>query len=198
MAKAQQSTSLASIDDFKRYFEKNLAPTVRQTRLEVGRFLVEAKNVLNQQLCCILKVWIKEKYGLPLTWLKVSERMATGEISKELADFVSSSVLQHISVDNLPDLDRRYTIFSPDVGTPVTKRFRDFTRKEIRFNVGQHGVKSLESRTSSSRPLDHARASGFRISGSSLIVIVNSLRKEIEVPITDELIDALGIVAEAS
>jgi hypothetical protein len=94
----------------------------------------------------------------------------------------------------MPQMGKKYKIYSPDEGKIVEKSLEKFSKKERQFNIGNHGVREIGHESTDihiPKPFDTAVASSFRVENNELILTVNSIRKEIKIRISAALINAL-------
>ncbi len=183
-----ETIQISCLEDLKEQFASQIGPKWRELQSEIGEFFITAQDQLGHILFRNLQTWIKSEYNIPISTQEVCIQKAKGEIEPEVAAVIPHSIAKHISKNNMPLMDESYMIYSPDLGKPVTKKFRDFTREERKLNVGPHGIKSIGESRIEPKPFQTARASSYRIEDDSLIIVVNSLRKEITLPINPKLV----------
>jgi len=189
-----------SLNDFLEEFLSQIGPSWSKIKRRVGEFLIEASEALNDGQVQYLKSWLADQYQISISLQNVCMRVARGEMSQEVADRLPPSKAQHMDTPNVPDMDRDYTIIGDD-GGPTTKKFRDFTKSEIRANVTSHGVKSIEEAGSKidARPIVTARADKFWIEDGRLYLHFPSLGKNGWIKISQNLVDQISgaVVAES-
>ena len=155
MLATQEREQVDLLEDLKERFT-TIGIRWKELRKETGDFLLEAKEQLGDALFKALKKWIAENHQISDSEQSVCIRIAKGEINDELATFIPASTLKNIDVQNMPDMDQKYTIYSPDLGKPVTKKLRDFSKSERQINIGNHGVKNLTEVVHSPKPFQTA------------------------------------------
>ncbi|KKK92429.1 hypothetical protein LCGC14_2703020 [marine sediment metagenome] len=180
-------TQVSRLEELKEQFANIIAPQWKKLQSEIGEFLITAELDLGHILFRNLQTWIKSEHSIPISTQEVCVQIAKGEIEPEVAAVIPHSVAKHISKGNMPKLEDSYTIYSPDLGKPVTKKFKNFTKEERKLNIGPHGIRSISESRIEPKPFQTARASSYRVEDGQLIVIVNSLRKEITLSITPKL-----------
>lgn len=180
---------LTKLDERKELFKQILGPKCKNLLTEVGDFLIESEEVLSQLEMKLLMRWISSDYRLNESTLQVCLRMAKGEINSDLSGKISHSKLKNIPTENMPDMNRTYTIHSAHEGKIVTKPFRDFTKEEIKHNIGNRGVITADSIDPvKSRGFKAKKANDFRIEDGNLVLIVNNDRLEVSLKITESLV----------
>lgn len=156
-------------------------------RGRTGEFLEEQLKLLNQTQFSILQDWISHTYRISKVEQDVCMRISKGEIDPDVAGRISNSVLRNIPTRKVPRMDDVFTIFSPDDGGPVTKQFRNFSAAEVRCNIGNNGVRSINDlkRPIDSRGYRSATASSARVEKGSLIIFVAAENLEVRMKITE-------------
>lgn len=185
------NTALGNLDTFKTKFQNHILPQWQSFKSKLGQFLLEAQNELTDTYYKTLRLWLKDHHHIAYSMQDVAIRVAKGEMTDEQASLIPASIAKNISVQNMPIPDQEYEIYSPDVGGVIKKKFRDFSPAEKKVNVTSHGIRIEENPTEGHKPFIRAKASSFRIEKDELIVVMNSIKKEVSLPITSELITAI-------
>lgn len=178
------------LESLKSEFNQKIASQLQRMRQAVGKFLLSAQEMLDERYYKALAIWLKEKHRINLSEQRVCVRVANGEMSEEQAVLIPPSIAQFIATENLPDPNGEYLIYSPDQGAPIRKRFRLFSKMERKVNLSVHGIKPLAEAVpvTKHKPFETAVSSGYRVEGPFLVLIVNSLSKEVRHRITAEFV----------
>lgn len=188
----------STLNSLKQTFADNLGMKWRDLLDKTGEFLLQAKDKLNFVLFKALKAWLKQEYNISESQQDVCIRVARGEISQELANFLPPSLAKNIATENLPDLDKEYVIYSPEEGGPITKKARNFTKQEKKINIGPHGIKDLSTIEGPEeiKPFARAFAKSYRIEEQHLILVVPSIQKEVAYRITKALVNEIAVAVK--
>ena len=181
---------MASLNDFKKQFEA-IGESWRLVRRETGDLLLTALDELYEPEYQEMRRWIKENYRINYSEQEVCVRIASGEVEEEVADRLPASKVKSIPSERMPEMDREYDIFSPELGGPVKKEFRKMSRCELDANFSAHGLIPLDTAAEESPRLQSARATSFRVEKKQLILFVKQLNIEVKCTVSEKLLKAL-------
>lgn len=160
----------------------------RAVRAETGMLLLQAESQVGN-LMKALRVWVRDELAISECEQVVCMRIAKGEMEADLCMVIPPSKLAKMSNQNMPKMDQEYTIYSANDGMRVTKRLRDFNKIDVQTCINQHGVINFEEAVAQKeKPFSSCIARHYRIEHGSLILTVNSLKKDVKIRVTPELI----------
>lgn len=159
---------------------------------QLGVYLLKYEAILSQPMFHQLKKWISHKHRISIVQQTVSMRLAKGELDERLLKVIPASTLAATPIHCIPDPDRQYQIYSPDVGAPVKKRVTEMSKAEIASCVTIRGISTIDKplKLTEPSPRQCAFAKFVRVEKDHIVSMMGDL--EIRIKLTDQLRKAVA------